>query len=420
MEAQQVHSYTCRDWVLDLCQLKNHGIVSSMSDGGLNLSPFDFTKNTIYRIPNAHSNSINRMRNIDYENLVATCARDSVKIWDFRCYNSGAVSTLTGDSNSNFLSVDSRHGFIAGGSELQGVDAELHIWDMRANNKPVRVFKDSHHDDITEIRFHPTNKDLLLSGSTDGYVNIYDLIIDEEDDALHQVINFGSIHSANFLSNKRIYTLSHIETLGIHELNDKSDELTEPKPIEFGDLRSSWDCEYVVDIYPSGYAACGSNSKNELKLFSFNSKEEKFDLNNPITFKGAHGDEVVRSVVCNGDVVYTGGEDSTIKIWNIPGSNLEYKLEFFTENDIKDEDGDIDIRDDADDEIEPTPMKPSTEAHDDDEEEEEGEEKDKKKEKKHKHKSKSDKDDKKHKSKKSKDKKHKSKKSKDKKRFKPY
>lgn len=215
---------------------------------------------------------------------------------------------------------------IAAGSEKEGSDACIDLWDLRSSS-PVRSFVDSHFDDVTEIRFHPVDKNIFLSGSTDGYVNIYDLSIPDEDDALHQVINFASIHSANFLTQNRIFALSHMETLAFYELNDKSDDAVEPKPVDLGDVRSSWNCEYVVDVYPD-YVACGSNSTAELKVLPFDISKESIATTAPLFFPGAHGEEVVRAVLMGeGGTVYTGGEDGIVKLWRLPQAQADESMQ---------------------------------------------------------------------------------------------
>lgn len=103
------------------------------------------------------------------------------------------------------------------------------------------------------MQFHPTLPRCLLSGSTDGLVNIYDISISDEDDALVQVQNHGSsIHHAGFLSNSEFFALSHDETFSVYHLNQQADSTEEPSPTAFGDLRPKLDCEYIVDVIHSG------------------------------------------------------------------------------------------------------------------------------------------------------------------------
>ena len=124
---------------------------------------------------------------------------------------------------------------------------------MRSPSKPLQNYIESHNDDVTDVQFHPTLPRCLLSGSTDGLVNIYDISISDEDDALVQVQNHGSsISHAGFLSNSDFFALSHDETFSIYHLNEQGDSTTEPPPTLFGDLRPKLDCEYVVEAIPSG------------------------------------------------------------------------------------------------------------------------------------------------------------------------
>ena len=105
------------------------------------------------------------------------------------------------------------------------------------------------------MQFHPTQSQCLLSGSTDGLVNIYDASISDEDDALLQVQNHGSsINHAGFLSNSEFFALSHDELFSVFHLHEGNDATDEPSPTVFGNLRPKLDCEYVVDVIPSGGA----------------------------------------------------------------------------------------------------------------------------------------------------------------------
>ena len=127
---------------------------------------------------------------------------------------------------------------------------------MRSPSRPLQNYVESHNDDVTEVRFHPTQPRCLLSGSTDGLVNIYDVSISDEDDALVQVQNHGrSINRAGFLSPSDIFTLSHDEAFSVCRLDERGGSTAEPAPTAFGDLRPNLDCEYVVDVIPSGSEA---------------------------------------------------------------------------------------------------------------------------------------------------------------------
>lgn len=103
---------------------------------------------------------------------------------------------------------------------------------------------------------------MLLSGSTDGLVNLYDTTISDEDDALYQVMNHGaSINHAGFLSETEIFALSHDETLSIYRLTGPDDASPETPSTVFGDVRPQLECEYVVDLLStSGQALLGAGT----------------------------------------------------------------------------------------------------------------------------------------------------------------
>ncbi|CAK7890879.1 hypothetical protein CAAN1_01S00914 [[Candida] anglica] len=397
-------------WALNLSLLGNSNFACSSSSGSINVYALNNNSPTLSF--KAHESSINSMKSIDSNTLVS-CSTDGVKLWDLRTSCSSASHTLSNEKSSNFLSVNFSETMIAGGTELQGVDAELHLWDLRNPGAGVvRSFVDSHHDDITDIKFHPTLSQYLMSGSTDGYVNVYDLNQADEEDALHQVINYASVHSCHFTQERRIAVLSHMETVAFYELNNTNyEEIEEPAPNDLGDVRSTWpDCEYIVDIYP-GFVAYGANTQQKLSLYPFDSAKEKVDLTRPVWFPNAHGEEVVRDVLAipGTKSVLTCGEDGNIRSWELP-----YQLDFDSFYKIGDqaETSDIDIE--LESEVESKSEK--KEKKDKKEKKEKREKKDKKekKEKKDK-KEKKEKKDKKDK----KDKKEK-KKSKSDVRFKPY
>ncbi|KAG7880886.1 hypothetical protein KL907_002749 [Ogataea polymorpha] len=322
-----VSSFNCNDWALGLAAVADNVAVAASSGKIHVLSKTLQSTSTL----SAHSRSINKIRALDSYTF-ASCSNDgTVKVWDAR--TNRETLTLSNARQLPFLSLDTSYNLLVAGTELSGSDSELILWDLRKPTQPLRTFIDSHNDDITEARFHPSSRQLLLSGSTDGYVNIYDLSVPEEDDALLQVINFTSIHSANFLSPNRIYTLSHMETFAVHELNDhRTEEHIEPQPKQFGDVREKWGCEYVVDLQAPGYVFCGSNSKHELKMHRFDPAVENFDFSgeSPVYFPDAHGEEVVRDALVLDNMVYTAGEDNLVKLWKTPCLLADTSAAFFS------------------------------------------------------------------------------------------
>lgn len=141
-----------------------------------------------------------------------------------------------------------------------------------------------------------------MSGSTDGLVNIYNITISEEEEALHQTINHGhSIHHANFLSETDIFALSHDEKFSMYELVTNPEEgVEEPAPVVYGDMRENLGGEYVANVLcrPDGGAVLGTgrHSKSDFDLIQLKKgKPWVFAPETKVTLDGAHGSEIVRS-----------------------------------------------------------------------------------------------------------------------------
>lgn len=136
---------------------------------------------------------------------------------------------------------------IAVGTELQNHTASIFLWDVRSTPSPKAHYQEVHSDDITELAFHPTQPAFLLSGSTDGLVNIYDTRITDEDDLTLQTFNHNSsIHHAKFLTDTEVVALSHDEQFALYDMDEGRENGDAAQ--SWGDLRSVLGCQYVADV----------------------------------------------------------------------------------------------------------------------------------------------------------------------------
>lgn len=119
-------------------------------------------------------------------------------------------------------------------------------------NTPVAkaTYKEVHSDDITELSFHATQPALLLSGSTDGLVNVYDTRITDEDEVVVQTFNHNSsVHHAAFLApSSEILAISHDEKFALYDVGE--DRVDGNATQDFGDLREVLGCQYIANITP--------------------------------------------------------------------------------------------------------------------------------------------------------------------------
>jgi len=51
-------------------------------------------------------------------------------------------------------------------------ESEIVFFDTRSA-KILTVFSECHSDDVTNVKFHPTRPELMMSGSTDRYIRQY-------------------------------------------------------------------------------------------------------------------------------------------------------------------------------------------------------------------------------------------------------
>lgn len=273
-----------------------------------------------------HNGGITALRSfaMGESHLLATGGRDGkVKVWDVRAGNGSPVVEMETAKKSPVLSVacNPETNTIVAGTELVSSQAVVAFWDIRSPQEFRLQYVESHNDDITELQYHPTRSNILLSGSTDGLVNIYDTTVTDEDEALVQVINHGSVHHAGFLSERTIFALSHDEHFSVYPATDPDDASQEPEPVHFGDVRDPLGCEYVAQLCVGAqgpYIAAGNKIDNRLDLVPLvSSPSWKLDRDNLWRLPRAHCEEVVRSVYLDeqSQSVFTCGEDGFVRAW---------------------------------------------------------------------------------------------------------
>lgn len=94
--------------------------------------------------------------------------------------------------------VNASDSCVAVGTEQCAGEAHILLFDVRKCS-PINVFSDSHRDDLTQIRFHPLNNNIMASASTDGLINVFDITKSDEDEAIEFSLNTeSSIQTINW------------------------------------------------------------------------------------------------------------------------------------------------------------------------------------------------------------------------------
>ncbi|KAK4983908.1 hypothetical protein LTR50_006941 [Elasticomyces elasticus] len=293
----------------------------------------------------------------DHASSFLTAGRDgAVRCWDPRVAQV-AVGATKSDKGSGLTALSCQGHLIAAGTESlkEGLgEVEVLVWDTRkldlhfSSYTPLRTFTESHNDTITQLSFHPTQSQVLLSGSTDGLVSLFDTTIADEDDALVQVLNHSSaIHCAGFISTTEAYAISSDEQLSIYGLNERfvPDQTEEDAPPvkAFGDVREQLRCSYVVEVvkcFDSSWIAAGNTEGRLLELTPLQDpKSWKLLQDDRLQFIDAHGDEIVRDLVFDSksQAFYTCGEDGYVRVWTT--GTLNERPELDAQMDIDNPDG---------------------------------------------------------------------------------
>ncbi|XP_026079494.1 WD repeat-containing protein 89 [Carassius auratus] len=187
--------------------------------------------------------------------LFTGSADGTLRCWDIRRPGSDATQVFRSDSTHSYCSFDvsCSDRVLCAGTEQVGEDSFLVFWDARMVQDGgemgglLGVYSESHSDDITTVKFHPQQADRLASGATDGLVNVFDLSLGGEDDALVTTCNCNSSASSLCWTGKdldQLLCLTHDEGLHLWDVArpDSDDTLT---------LLSSADARTLVQL-PDG------------------------------------------------------------------------------------------------------------------------------------------------------------------------
>ncbi|XP_041827880.1 WD repeat-containing protein 89 [Melanotaenia boesemani] len=263
--------------------------------------------------------------------LYSSSADGTVRAWDARRPGTDAVQMFRSDASHSFCSFDlncSDTLLCAGTEQVDDEDSFLVFWDARkAGGGLLGVYSESHSDDITQVCFHPRDKDRLASGSTDGLVNIFDLSRGGEEDALLLTCNSDSSAGSVCWSGPgytQLLCLSHDEGLQLWDLGqlDTDEPLT---VFSSSDARSltplagGRSLDYLVGGQwleeAQKLVVVGGTNSGDLHLMECDNR----GLGLLRSLEGGHA-ATVRCFLWDGagQALVTGGEDAQLLLWK-PG-----------------------------------------------------------------------------------------------------
>ncbi|XP_053331123.1 WD repeat-containing protein 89 [Spea bombifrons] len=273
--------------------------------------------------------------------LYSACSDGTVKSWDARTSGAAPVQLFNGYPANAFISFDISCNdlVLCAGTEKEEEDSFLVFWDARAPNgkfaskDPLGVYSESHNDDITQVRFHPTNPSMVASGSTDGLVNVFDLSKDNEDDALSATCNSDS--SVNVLGwagedHKQIFCLTHDEGFYRWDLAhvDTDEPITLSKVQDVREHASGCTVDYLIGGFyrakEDALLLVGGTHSGDISLLNCDADRVK----HLYSLRGGHS-ATVRSFYWNAedDSLLTGGEDAQLLLWKPRSKDVPQKKE---------------------------------------------------------------------------------------------
>ncbi|KAI7531622.1 WD40 repeat-like protein [Hortaea werneckii] len=325
-----------------LARIGNSSLATIGSDDSLRI----FDPSTLRSIASAQprGSGLSCLQPFDDRSTLATAGRDgTIRLWDSRAKQ---VSQLSEPQGRSFSALACHANILAAGTESnkEGLgDVSVLLYDARNPSLPLRDYAESHTDSITQLAFHPSAPHVVLSGSTDGLVSVFNGNETDEEEALQTVFNPRSaVHCAGFLSQEEVYVFTTDEQFLIYPLptststieggdDDGQSSATDQQqqqqqPRDFGDVREKLNCMYVINLLrqPADnqpLIAYGHNEQERLSVMQLSASsssgggQNQWEFGPSVDFPGAHGEEVVRDMLVGDGRAWSCGEDGCVRVW---------------------------------------------------------------------------------------------------------
>ncbi|KAL3702104.1 hypothetical protein R1sor_020126 [Riccia sorocarpa] len=272
--------------------------------------------------------------------LLSSSADGTIRTWDVR--NRKEVAALKHPNPGPDGEIWS---FSVGGITNQvaaGTNSQVLVWDWRTRNL-ISNLDELHTEAVTQVHYHPTKRELLVTASVDGLINIIDTSQPlTNEDVQYETMSVGtSIGKIGFYGtySQKLWCLTHIETLSVWDLEEKM------QAAEFKETRTNvsfhWGLDnvnYLIDCYSPKdtddlWLAAG-NTDGAMGFFParfpkpVHSSVPSLGLFGDVgcVLEGGHNN-VVRSVWLSQNLdseqslfAWTGGEDGRLCSWSQSGA----------------------------------------------------------------------------------------------------
>ena len=234
----------------------------------------------------------------------------SVNLWDVRSMKHTSLPLPLGQYSvraSGDLSCDGT--YLAVGD---GVD--ITIYDSRNMGQSVYNLKEFHSDDITKVRFHPTQANIVCTGSEDGLLIASDATAANEDDAILWIFNTENAVNQISYNDSKVVAITSMDSVCVGCLDTGDTMGIFERPTEYLYAIGAIEGMMMWGVNGEGY----ESRAGEIRCAQIGVAE---NIDGWPVMTGGHED-VVRfalTLPSNPHVVFTGGEDGFITKWGHQG-----------------------------------------------------------------------------------------------------
>ncbi|XP_042217291.1 WD repeat-containing protein 89-like [Homarus americanus] len=164
-------------------------------------------------------------------NCLWTSSSDGfVKMWDVRSNQcekefQGMTKSSSVTKPLTCFDISCNERILCAGTELVETGVFILFWDIRGD-KALGSYWESHTDNITQVKFNPSQADTMATAATDGLINVFDISQSTEDDALTYCMNSE-------------VTTGNLSWLGQNGRQERLSAITDIESLQYWDIKEA-------------------------------------------------------------------------------------------------------------------------------------------------------------------------------------